>query len=132
MFLIFLYLFPLHPLPSFLLLPVWLCKVAWFLETFLLKKTLLYLFLFFKSTSAPSMLHSLSPITCSPYLTHVCCKENLRTPLPGPDCSLDTNLARSPAEPRGSDPLLGLFFIPDLIHHLQPRWRDHKSLGMHL
>lgn len=132
MFLIFLYLFPLHPLPSFLLLPVWLCKVAWFLETFLLKKTLLYLFLFFQKHKCPfnvaqSVTHHLLPI-----LDPCVLQGKLENSLPGPDCSLDTNLARSPAEPRGSDPLLGLFFIPDLIHHLQPRWRDHKSLGMHL
>lgn len=63
----YLYPFPLHPLPSFLLLPVWLGMVAWILETFLLKKTLLYLFLFFQKHKCPfnvaqSVTHHLLPI----------------------------------------------------------------------
>lgn len=55
--------------------------------------------------------------------------------LPGYDCCFCVNLAKAPAEPEPgvSDSLLGLFLLPDLIplHHLQPRWGDHKSPGMH-
>lgn len=91
---------------------LWAC--VWLLWHFLLK-TLLYIF-FQKHKCSFMMVQTIThhlPLTLNPCVLQW---------LPGPDCGLYTILARSPAEPRGSDPLLGIFLIPDLIHHLQPRW----------
>lgn len=70
---------------------------------------------------------------CPQYCTEACCPWELTIPLTCHDCCLRVNPAKAPAKPRILDSLLGLFLLPDLIplHHLQPRWEDHKSPGMH-